>query len=64
MFNCMTVQPVMAEERVVFYRERASSYYSSMPYAVVRPSVWWLRGRVGGEGGGQWHARVPTCHTV
>jgi hypothetical protein len=35
-FNCMTVQPVMAAERVVFYRERSSSYYAAGPYAVVR----------------------------
>jgi hypothetical protein len=32
----MTVQPVMGAERVVFYRERSSSYYAPGPYAVVR----------------------------
>lgn len=36
MFNCMTVQPVMAAERTVFYRERAASYYSAVPYTMVR----------------------------
>lgn len=30
-----TVQPVMAAERIVFYRERAASYYSAAPYALV-----------------------------
>jgi ABC-type multidrug transport system ATPase subunit/ABC-type multidrug transport system permease subunit len=35
MFNCMTVQPVMAAERTVFYRERASSYYSAVPYTMA-----------------------------
>lgn len=32
----MTVQPVMAAERTVFYRERAASYYSAVPYTMVR----------------------------
>jgi len=31
----MTVQPVMAAERTVFYRERAASYYSAAPYTMV-----------------------------
>lgn len=34
-FNCMTVQPVMAAERTVFYRERSSAMYSPAPYAIV-----------------------------
>ena len=35
MFNCMTVQPTMAAERTVFYRERASAYYAPGPYSLA-----------------------------
>ncbi|KAL4442124.1 hypothetical protein ABPG77_011385 [Micractinium sp. CCAP 211/92] len=35
MFNAMTVQPVVAAERLVFYRERSSSYYAALPYAAA-----------------------------
>ncbi|GAB4819215.1 hypothetical protein N2152v2_006261 [Parachlorella kessleri] len=35
MFNAMTVQPVVAAERVVFYRETAASMYSPAPYAMA-----------------------------
>jgi hypothetical protein len=32
----MTVQPIVAAERVVYYRERAASMYSPMPYALAQ----------------------------
>eukprot|EP00898_Chlorokybus_atmophyticus_P004211 jgi/Chlat1/4791/Chrsp31S04779 len=32
--NASTVQPVVAVERGVFYRERAAGYYSAIPYAL------------------------------
>uniref|UniRef100_A0A1J3K186 ABC transporter G family member 36 n=1 Tax=Noccaea caerulescens TaxID=107243 RepID=A0A1J3K186_NOCCA len=32
--NCSTVQPMVAVERTVFYRERAAGMYSAMPYAI------------------------------
>ncbi|KAL3528695.1 hypothetical protein ACH5RR_008017 [Cinchona calisaya] len=32
--NCSTVQPVVAIERTVFYRERAAGMYSALPYAM------------------------------
>lgn len=32
--NATTVQPVVAIERTVFYRERAAGMYSALPYAV------------------------------
>ncbi|GMI77982.1 Arabidopsis thaliana ATP-binding cassette G36, PLEIOTROPIC DRUG RESISTANCE 8 [Hibiscus trionum] len=32
--NCSTVQPVIAIERTVFYRERAAGMYSALPYAI------------------------------
>jgi len=35
MFNSVTVQPVVAAERVVFYRETAASMYSPAPYALA-----------------------------
>ncbi|KAL4427934.1 hypothetical protein ABPG75_002023 [Micractinium tetrahymenae] len=35
MFNAMTVQPVVAAERLVFYRERSSCYYAALPYAAA-----------------------------
>jgi hypothetical protein len=31
--NCTSVQPVVAVERTVFYRERAAGMYSAFPYA-------------------------------
>ncbi|KAJ8773505.1 hypothetical protein K2173_005751 [Erythroxylum novogranatense] len=31
--NCTAVQPVVAIERIVFYRERAAGMYSALPYA-------------------------------
>ncbi|RRT70769.1 hypothetical protein B296_00009165 [Ensete ventricosum] len=31
--NCSSVQPVVAVERTVFYRERAAGMYSALPYA-------------------------------
>ncbi|XP_057834777.2 ABC transporter G family member 35 isoform X2 [Cryptomeria japonica] len=34
--NCSTVQPVIAVERTVFYRERAAGMYSAMPYALAQ----------------------------
>ncbi|KAL2643201.1 hypothetical protein R1flu_010788 [Riccia fluitans] len=34
--NASTVQPVVAVERTVFYRERAAGMYSSIPYAVAQ----------------------------
>lgn len=32
--NGMSVQPVVATERTVFYRERAAGMYSALPYAI------------------------------
>ncbi|KAJ4842239.1 hypothetical protein Tsubulata_045945 [Turnera subulata] len=37
--NCSTVQPVVAVERTVFYRERAAGMYSSLPYAIAQVIV-------------------------
>lgn len=34
--NCSTVQPVVAIERTVFYRERAAGMYAAMPYAIAQ----------------------------
>lgn len=34
--NCSTVQPVVAIERTVFYRERAAGMYSALPYAIAQ----------------------------
>ncbi|PIN12257.1 Pleiotropic drug resistance proteins (PDR1-15), ABC superfamily [Handroanthus impetiginosus] len=34
--NCLTVQPVVAIERTVFYRERAAGMYSALPYAMAQ----------------------------
>lgn len=34
--NCSTVQPVVAVERTVFYRERAAGMYSALPYAMAQ----------------------------
>uniref|UniRef100_A0A7N1A3M5 ABC transporter domain-containing protein n=2 Tax=Kalanchoe fedtschenkoi TaxID=63787 RepID=A0A7N1A3M5_KALFE len=37
--NCSTVQPVVAIERTVFYRERAAGMYSALPYAIAQVVV-------------------------
>ncbi|KAL0354631.1 UNVERIFIED_CONTAM: ABC transporter G family member 36 [Sesamum radiatum] len=37
--NCGTVQPVVAVERTVFYRERAAGMYSALPYAMAQKSL-------------------------
>ncbi|KAM7480491.1 hypothetical protein LguiA_028704 [Lonicera macranthoides] len=34
--NCSTVQPMVATERTVFYRERAAGMYSALPYAMAQ----------------------------
>lgn len=34
--NCATVQPVVAIERPVFYRERAAGMYAVLPYAMAQ----------------------------
>ena len=34
--NCQTVQPVVAIERTVFYREKAAGMYSALPYAIAQ----------------------------
>ncbi|KAK1266094.1 ABC transporter G family member 36 [Acorus gramineus] len=34
--NCSSVQPVVAVERTVFYREKAAGMYSAMPYAIAQ----------------------------
>uniref|UniRef100_A0A6V7QQA9 ABC transporter domain-containing protein n=1 Tax=Ananas comosus var. bracteatus TaxID=296719 RepID=A0A6V7QQA9_ANACO len=34
--NCSTVQPIIAIERTVFYRERAAGMYSALPYAIAQ----------------------------
>lgn len=41
--NASSVQPVVAVERSVFYRERAAGMYSAMPYAFAQ--VCWLMAR-------------------
>ncbi|VVA18637.1 PREDICTED: pleiotropic drug resistance [Prunus dulcis] len=37
--NCGTVQPIVAIERTVFYRERAAGMYSALPYALAQVIV-------------------------
>ncbi|KAJ8637684.1 hypothetical protein MRB53_011951 [Persea americana] len=37
--NAATVQPVVAIERTVFYRERAAGMYSALPYAFAQVAV-------------------------
>ncbi|CAM0951025.1 unnamed protein product [Alopecurus aequalis] len=40
--NSASVQPVVAVERTVFYRERAAHMYSPLPYALgQRIPIWW-----------------------
>lgn len=34
--NGASVQPVIAVERTVFYRERAAGMYSALPYAIAQ----------------------------
>lgn len=34
--NCSTVQPIVATERTVFYRETAAGMYSALPYAMAQ----------------------------
>ncbi|XP_071901429.1 ABC transporter G family member 29-like [Coffea arabica] len=34
--NCLTVQPIVAVERTVFYREKAAGMYSALPYAMAQ----------------------------
>lgn len=36
--NCQTVQPIVAVERTVFYRERAAGMYAPLPYALAQVS--------------------------
>ena len=38
--NAGSVQPVVAIERTVFYRERAAGMYSALPYAFGQVLVW------------------------
>lgn len=38
--NCQTVQPIVAIERTVFYRERAAGMYAPMPYAIAQVGGW------------------------
>jgi hypothetical protein len=37
--NGSSVQPVVAVERTVFYRERAAGMYSAIPYAFGQASI-------------------------
>ncbi len=37
--NASSVQPVVAVERSVFYRERAAGMYSAMPYAMAQVCI-------------------------
>ncbi|KQK11911.1 ABC transporter G family member 48 isoform X2 [Brachypodium distachyon] len=37
--NCITVQPVVAIERTVFYREKAAGMYSPLSYALAQTGV-------------------------
>lgn len=34
--NASTIQPIVAIERTVFYREYASGMYSALPYAIAQ----------------------------
>ncbi|KAF8027590.1 hypothetical protein BT93_E0490 [Corymbia citriodora subsp. variegata] len=38
--NAATVQPVIAVERTVFYRERAAGMYSALPYALAQATYY------------------------
>ncbi|PKA64631.1 Pleiotropic drug resistance protein 12 [Apostasia shenzhenica] len=37
--NCSNVQPLVATERSVFYREKAAGMYSALPYAISQVTV-------------------------
>ena len=37
--NASSVQPVVAVERTVFYRERAAGMYSALPYAFAQVTI-------------------------
>jgi len=37
--NASAVQPVVAIERTVFYRERAAGMYSALPYAFAQVTL-------------------------
>lgn len=37
--NQNAVQPIVAVERTVFYRERAAGMYSSLPYALSQVNI-------------------------
>lgn len=37
--NSSSVQPVVAVERTVFYRERAAGMYSALPYAFGQVNI-------------------------
>ncbi|GJP34732.1 hypothetical protein CLOM_g19168, partial [Closterium sp. NIES-68] len=37
--NAASVQPIVAVERTVFYRERAAGLYSSLPYALAQGAI-------------------------
>ncbi|KAG0616226.1 hypothetical protein M758_5G099800 [Ceratodon purpureus] len=39
--NCSGVQPVVAVERMVFYRERAAGMYSTFPYSFAQVTIEW-----------------------
>ena len=41
--NCSTVQPIVAIERTVFYRERAAGMYSALPYALSQVKLFEIR---------------------
>uniref|UniRef100_A0A166EKX5 ABC transporter domain-containing protein n=1 Tax=Daucus carota subsp. sativus TaxID=79200 RepID=A0A166EKX5_DAUCS len=41
--NASSVQPVVAVERTVFYRERAAGMYSALPYAFAQSMPQWWR---------------------
>ncbi|KAL5976776.1 transcription factor [Asimina triloba] len=40
--NCSTVQPIVAVERTVFYRERAAGMYSALPYGIAQTTYYTL----------------------
>ncbi|KAF2301169.1 hypothetical protein GH714_020610 [Hevea brasiliensis] len=60
--NCSTVQPVIAVERSVFYRERAAGMYSALPYALAQP----LNGQQPNSSGSSLSPSSPssTSHTM
>lgn len=37
--NATNVQPLVAVERTIFYRERAAGMYSAIPYAIAQVSA-------------------------